>query len=278
MHVTYLAVYPVKSTRGMPLTSATVEPWGLTGDRRWAVVDEQGEKVTARERARLLHVTGTPTEGDGLLLTAPDMEPLAVEAPWDGERTPVDFSGLDEATLAGEAADTWLSQVVDTKVRLVWLDDPRRRPVAERHGGRPGDTFNLADTGPLLLTTVPSLHTLDGWIDETAAERDEPSVAPLAMTRFRPNVVIDGTEPFAEDDWHEVHIGDVRFRVSEACDRCVLPTIDPETLHRAKEPTRTLARHRRRDGKVWFGVRLVPVDVGEIHVGDAVVGHAARSS
>lgn len=271
MHVSYLAVYPVKSTHGLASTSAVVEPWGLAGDRRWAVVDEHGKKVTARERSRLLHVTGTPAPDGGLVLTAPDLEPLAVDAPTSGDRTPVDFSELPEATLAGEAADTWLSQVLDTKVRLVWFDDPRRRAVQERHGGLPGDAVSLADTGPLLLTTVTSLRTLDGWIDATAAEREEQSVAPLSMTRFRPNVVVEGSEPFVEDHWGQVRIGDVRFRVSEQCDRCVLPTIDPVTLNRSKEPTRTLAKHRRRDRKVWFGVRLVPLDLGEIHVGDEVV-------
>lgn len=269
MHVTALAVYPVKSSRGLWSESATVQPWGLAGDRRWAVVDELGGKVTARTHERLLHVTATPAGAD-LVLTADGMPPLTVAAPVSGARTAVDFSGLDQATLAGPVADGWLCEVLDAKVRLVWLDDPRRRPVADRHGGLPGDTVNLADTGPLLLTTVASLRRLDEWVDATAAERDEPSITPLAMARFRPNVVVDGTAPFAEDAWTGVRIGDVPFRVSEACDRCVLPTIDPVTLRRSKEPTRTLARHRRWAGKVWFGVRLVPQDVGVLRVGDPV--------
>src|SRR5690606_34616095 len=84
VRVTSLAVYPVKSTRGIPSASAVVEPWGLANDRRWAVVDEQGEKVTAREVNRLLTVTGTPTPDGGLVLTAPDADPLTVDAPTAG--------------------------------------------------------------------------------------------------------------------------------------------------------------------------------------------------
>ena len=96
------------------------------------------------------------------------------------------------------------------------------------------------------------------------------------MLRFRPNVVIDGDpgEPFAEDAWPFVDLGDVRFRVTAICDRCVMTTVDPVTLARGKEPIRTLAKHRKWDGKTWFGILLVPVlepgSAGVIAVGDAV--------
>jgi uncharacterized protein len=78
------------------------------------------------------------------------------------------------------------------------------------------------------------------------------------MTRFRPNLVVEGAAPFAEDTWERLRIGEVTFRQTEPCDRCVLTTIDPDTLDKGHEPTRTLARHRRRHGKVWFGIRLAP--------------------
>ena len=111
---------------------------------------------------------------------------------------------------------------------------------------------------------------LNRWTDDGTPELD--------VVRFRPNVVVDGdpSSPFAEDSWPFVHLGDVRFRVNGVCDRCVMTTIDPETLVRGKEPIRTLARHRRWDGKAWFGVWLVP-DLASapspavIRVGDAVV-------
>ena len=96
------------------------------------------------------------------------------------------------------------------------------------------------------------------------------------MLRFRPNVIIDGDPdaPFAEDGWPFVQLGDVRFRVSGTCDRCVMTTIDPVTLARGKEPIRTLAKHRKWDGKTWFGIWLVPDLEGSpadvIAVGDEV--------
>jgi uncharacterized protein YcbX len=91
------------------------------------------------------------------------------------------------------------------------------------------------------------------------------------MTRFRPSVVVElDEEPFAEDAWTNVRIGDVDFRLGEQCDRCAMTMIDPQSLAVGKEPLRTLARHRRRNGKTWFGIRLVPVTTGTIRVGDVV--------
>jgi hypothetical protein len=92
------------------------------------------------------------------------------------------------------------------------------------------------------------------------------------MTRFRPNVVVAGVdEPFAEDRWIRVRIGDVRLRQAEQCDRCMVTLLDPDDLAQGKEPLRSLARHRRREGKVWFGIRLIPESTGRIQVGDPVV-------
>jgi uncharacterized protein YcbX len=162
-----------------------------------------------------------------------------------------------------------LSARLDRPVRLVWQPDPRVRSVNPAHGGRDGDRMSLADAAPLLLTSESSLAQLDRWTEN--------ATSPLDMLRFRPNVVIDGDfeAPFAEDSWPSVRLGDVRFRVSGGCDRCVMTTIDPVSLARGKEPIRTLAKHRKWDGKTWFGVLLVPdlaagSEPAVISVGDPV--------
>jgi len=113
----------------------------------------------------------------------------------------------------------------------------------------------------------------DDLSDTTSSATTTPA-EPLPIKRFRSNVVIDGDTPFAEDAWPTVQIGAVHFRTTELCDRCVMTTIDPVTLAGGKEPIRTLARHRRWDGRTWFGIRLVPLTPGEISIGDAVTGGA----
>ena len=82
--------------------------------------------------------------------------------------------------------------------------------------------------------------------------------------------MVDGDEPFAEDRWRALTIGGVRFRVTKPVDRCVMTTIDARSLMTAKEPIRTLARHRKVDGKTLFAANLVPEGSGTIAVGDGV--------
>lgn len=270
MRLAAVHVHPVKSLGGIDADRAAVEPWGLRHDRRWLVLHSDGDVLTARDERRMLGVTATPTPG-GITLTGPDGTTLVVPEPTDGPEVTARVSRLDTVRLAGGDAHGWLSAQLGRPVRLGWLDDPRRRPVSAAHGGRAGDPLNLSDAGPLLATTLPSLRRLDEWIAEGAAERGEPAPAALSMARFRPNVVLDGpVGPFVEDGWRTVRIGEVDFRFAERCDRCQLTLIDPATLTTGKEPIRTLARHRRHDGRTWFGVRLIPLSTGEIRVGDEV--------
>lgn len=272
MRVSALWTYPVKGTAGLASDSVTVEPWGLCHDRRWMVVAAaNGAPVTASKARALLTVHATPLDDGGLRLDAIDRPRLLVSPPVGGPMVPVRVSRLDEAADAGPQAAEWLTAVVGRPVRLVWLADPTRRTVAQSHGGKPGDRLSLADAGPVLLTSTASLGRLDEWVTATVAEHGGSSPVPLDMRRFRPNVVVDGAgEAFAEDGWKRVRIGSVQMRFAEHCDRCVVPTVDPDTLVGGVEPIRTLARHRRWDRHVYFGVRLVPTGTGRIAVGDSV--------
>ncbi len=271
MHVTALRIYPVKSTGPVTLREAVARLEGLQGDRRWMVVDGDGTTITARTHRRLLLVTAEPRADGAIRLTAPGSGSLLVEVPRVGSPLPLTMSRIDGAVSAGDEADEWLSQHLGEAVRLVWMDDPSRRTVGEQHGGAPGDTVSFADTGPVHLTTTASLARLNEWLVDTALERGEPTPGPLPMGRFRPNIVVDGgAEPFAEDEWKLLRVGEVGMRFAEHCDRCVLPTIDPVTLAGSKEPTRTLALRRQWDHEVFFGIRLIPLSTGLVRVGDEV--------
>ncbi len=271
VHVSQLSSFPVKSLRGASVESADVERLGLAGDRRWMVVDEAGATLTARKHPEMLAITATVMP-QGIVLHAAGRASLRVPEPAGPADTAVTLSRVGVATAADPSAHVWLSEVLGRPVRLVWLDDPSRRPMSQAHGSEPGDPLSLADAGPLLVTTAASLRQLDAWAAEEARARGE-APEPLVMERFRPNLVVDGEglEPFAEDAWRRLRIGEVEYRFAEHCDRCVLTTVDPQTRARGKEPLRSLARHRRWDGKVWFGVRVTPVGTGSVAVGDEVV-------
>jgi uncharacterized protein YcbX len=271
MRLDAIRVFPVKSLGGVRVEEAHVEPWGLAGDRRWLVLLPDGTPLTAREEHRMLGVAARP-DGEAVVLEDRDGETLRVEPPVGGDVAPTTLSRVGTVRAVDVGSGRWLSARLGIDVRLAWLDDPRRRPVAASHGGRPGDVLNLADAAPLLLASTASMDRLNEWIASAAVERGEQPSAPLPIDRFRPTVVVGGAaEPFAEDGWRRVQIGEVTLRFAERCDRCVLTTIDTRTLEGGKEPLRTLARHRQWDHKTWFGIRLVPETTGVIRLGDEVV-------
>lgn len=268
--LTRLRRYPVKSCHGEDLDTAVVEPWGLRGDRRWMVVDQDGVQVTAREVHRMLRVrpdlTGVDGRWDGLRLSAPDAESLFVPTPSTPDTEVQIWKTPVAAASAGAAADSWLSDVLQQPVRLVYLDDPTRRAIKPEFSGADG-TVSFADGYPVLLASENSLDLLNDWI----AEGPRPEEGPLDVRRFRPNLVVRGAAPFAEDGWVRIRIGEATFRVVKGCDRCVLTTLDPDTGEKQMEPITSLARHRRWDGKTWFAANLVPENPGAVlTVGDEV--------
>jgi len=250
-----------------------VEPWGLAGDRRWMVVEPDGRYVTQRQQPRLALVSAESLPDGGVRLSAEGREPLTVTAPGPGDPSvpppdafPAKLARTEvEVVSAGADADAWFSNFLGTEVRLVHLDDPARRPLLPEYA-RGGETVSLADEFPLLLTTTASLHALNSLI----AQGDHPDEGPLPMNRFRPNVVIDGTAPWVEDDWRRIRIGEVVFRVPKPCSRCVVTTTDQSTGERGKEPLRTLARHRRVGDRLLFGQNMVPEGTGTLRLGDPV--------
>lgn len=264
--MTELNRYPVKSCRGESLGSAVVEPWGLTGDRRWMIVDDDGEAVTAREHPRMLLIHPELVD-DGVRLCCPDAEPLFVPIPNGLTIDVTVFKRLAfAATLADDSAHAWFSKIVGESVRLVYGDDPTRRPT-NRAFSNDGDCVSFADGYPLLLTTEESLEQLKAWI----ADGPMADQGPLPMRRFRPNVVVRGAPAFDEDTWRRIRIGDATFRTPKGCDRCVITTTNPDDATRGKEPIATLAQHRRWDGAAWFAMNLVPDNPGAtIKVGDDV--------
>lgn len=258
--------YPVKSCRGESLERSPVEPWGLAGDRRWMVVDAGGSAITAREHPTLVLTRPELTDA-GLRLTHPRHGALDVHTP-SGGTVRVDVWGNEvDARPAGGDADDWFSSLLGLPARLVHLEDPTQR-LPNQTRTRPTDRVSLADAYPLLLATQESLDALNDLIAAGPLAEE----GPVPMTGFRPSVVVRGAgAPWAEDTWRRLRIGAAEFRVVKGCDRCVFTTIDPETATTGKEPIATLARHRRWDGKTWFGMNLVPDTPGTtISVGDEV--------
>ncbi len=275
MRLLGLNVHPLKSGAIRPVRSIEVFPGGLRGDRTWMVVDADDTMVSAREVHALFHVTADtpatdPSIDSALRLRAPGLPDLHLDEP-TADPEPVRLFSLElRAVPAGADADAWVRSALGRDdVRLVWCDDPTRRTLQPGFS-QPGDHATFPDSFPVTVASLASLRQLNDWIVERALELGEEPRDPLPIERFRANLVVDGDVPFGEDHWQALTVGGVRFRVAKPVGRCVMTSIHPQTLQTAKEPIRSLARHRLVDGTTLFAVHLVPEGSGTIHVGDDV--------
>ena len=254
-----LNLFPVKSMRGMSVPRWQVGPRGLLHDRELMVVDPGGRFVTQREEAAMALVAAE-LAGDHLRLRAPGASPLDLPlAARSSERVRVSIWNDEVAAEpVGAQADAWLSRVLARPVRLVRFPADQLRQVDLRFA-RAGDAVGFADGFSFLLLTEASLADLSARVGR-----------PLPMARFRPNLVVAGAPPYAEDGWRRLRIGGIELELVKPCARCAITTIDPDTGEAGLEPLRTLATYRRTAGKVHFGWNLVHRGTGTLQVGDPV--------
>jgi uncharacterized protein YcbX len=90
------------------------------------------------------------------------------------------------------------------------------------------------------------------------------------MNRFRPNLVVKGGEPFVEDSWNRIRIGNVEIAVVKPCARCEVTTFDNDTLERSKEPLKTLGKYRKHKLGAIFGQNAIPLNEGRLRLGMSV--------
>lgn len=257
-----ISVYPLKSARGGTLESASVVATGFEHDRQWLVVDPEGTFLTQREMPRLCLISAV-VDGDALILSAPGTLPLRATADAVAAPRSVRVWGDTVAALpTGPEASAWLTSFLGAPFDLVKMPQPSVRQVDPTYA-LPGDRVGFADAFPFLLISQASLDDLN----ERLSARGE---AELPMNRFRPNLVVDGVEAFAEDGWRRIRIGGVEFRVCKPCARCAITTVDQASAATGREPLRTLASYRRVGGKVMFGQNLIHDSPGELRLGDAV--------
>lgn len=264
-----LTIYPIKSTAGITLDQARLELRGFANDRRCAIVASENRRIlTAREHGNMLAIQ-SHVGPDGLLVHLPNhtepivlpylLQPIERVNLWAEEQHP--------AMVYNQAINQAFSEYLGIDCLVIYMGEGCERPLPtdmpSGYMGRTTDRVSYADDYPILLASQASLTDLNRRLKQ-----------PVSMRHFRPNIVIDGTRAYQEDQWQWLQIGECLFEVAQACPRCVLITADPSTgqKHAQQEPLRTLARYRKTaSGGVPFGIQLVPRKLGTIRQGDQVV-------
>lgn len=249
--ITSLHVYPVKSCAGMAVQRARLTRAGFEHDRQWMIVRPNGRFVTQRELPRLALVR--PEVGDDALrLSAPDAEPLRIDSEHEGASVEVVvWREQCKAIDAGDVAARWLERQLGEPLRLVRFDPAFKRVSDPAWTGDIEALSQFSDAFPWLIISQASLAKLNAELTQK-----------LPMNRFRPNIVIDGVQPFEEDVIDTLSSDQVTLRPVKPCTRCAITTTSQERGERdGDEPLRTL-RSFRFDAKlrgVTFGQNAVLV-------------------
>ena len=263
-----IKIYPIKSLAAISVASAKVEPKGLELDRRWMLVDEEGQFLSQRKDSQmaLLQLAWANDQQDTLQIShrTSKIEPLQMPLgiPNSTERIQVKIWEDSVAAIpVSRAFDAWFSKALQRECRLVYMPESDQRGVDPNYA-QPEDTVSFADGFPYLLANEASLEDLNQRLD-----------LPVDLDRFRANLIIKGAEAWAEDEWTGFKVGGVTFRSLKPCARCVLITVDPLTGKKSPEPLRTLSQFRKRGHKVLFGMNACwDTNSGnELKIGDRVI-------
>lgn len=262
LRVSQLFIYPIKSLGGTNVTSAKVTDRGFEYDRRWMLVDVNNRFLSQREFAQMA-LLKVSIRYNGLLVTHAISQkqitiPFTPQSIHIGEFTIWDDTCMGQ--YVGDEFNKWFSDILNTHCRLVYMPDDSQRIVdPEAKYVLEHRITSFSDAYPFLMIGQSSLDDLNSKLE-----------VPVPINRFRPNIVFTGAEAYAEDTMAEFTIADIRFSGSKLCARCNVPTIDQDTGITAKEPTRTLAKYRRKNNKVYLGQNLVHSGEGIIQVGDVI--------
>ncbi|CAM9589741.1 unnamed protein product [Ectocarpus sp. 6 AP-2014] len=285
--ITSLRVYPVKSCAGHEVQQASLGDRGLEMDRQWMIVDGRGRFMSQRRFSKLALISPSlpKTKDEPLVLSAPGVASLEVPVvrkvgaggpAAGGELVEVGvWKDTCQAIDQGDAAASWLQAFLGVdNLRLVRMKDGFVRPTDPGYGT--GFRTGFADGFPMLLVAEESLEELNSRIAATG----DGEQAAVGMDRFRPNIVVRGWGPFAEDDWTKIRVGRIGMRTPKPCSRCQIPGINQSTLEVRKEPKQTLDTFRtgshvapwneKWSKDVFFGMNVLHESAGVLRVGDDV--------
>lgn len=250
LKVSQLFVYPIKSLMGVRVKSAKVEQRGLQYDRRWMLVDSNNRFVSQRQINDLvflqtgmadeeLTVTDKRTSNSYSLSLHPKLYKDRIEVLiWDD---------MVEAYELSLEANDWFSDTLGKDVKLVYMPDEVKRPMNPKWSVD-NEHVSFADECPLLMVGEASVKDLNSKLED-----------PIDIIRFRPNIVVEGGEPYEEFLWKDIKIGEYQFRGLKPCARCKITTIDPETGEIGREPLLTLSKQKIAD-KIVFGQHATVAD------------------
>lgn len=266
MNIKQLFIYPVKSFAAITQSSMAVEPTGPVGDRRFVVVDPEGNFLSQR-KFPIMATIDVEFCRDTIYLSIGDLD-ISVPATPIGALVDIKIhSDTCQGIDCGEDAAIWLSKVIRTPCRLVFQDltIPRVRHASAIESDI---EVSFADGYPILLLGLKS-------VDDLSQKLQQDGHTAVLPDAFRPNILFDGndTTAFMEDGFGRIQIGEVILRAVKKCSRCTIVNVDQCTGVSCVGgwPLKTLAKYRREGNGVFMGMNCIVEKSGIIRLNDEII-------
>lgn len=260
-----LNIYPLKSARRIALDAAELTLSGLAGDRVAMFADPSGKFITQRQMPQLATLN-VRQEGSTFILSLDDSRSLSAEPSGEEIRVRV-WDDMMSASIATPAVNEEISSWFGREMILCFVDQRTER-FADRKWATGDVPVTFADGFPLLIATTASLEALNENMRAHGEDR-------VPMERFRPNIVIENSEPWEDDFWQSIEVNGVQIDLVKPCTRCIMTTQDQVTGSRdVPTPMPAMVRLRmsgdHRVVGVLFGWNAVAHGQTTLKVGDEV--------
>uniref|UniRef100_K9IZQ1 Molybdenum cofactor sulfurase n=1 Tax=Desmodus rotundus TaxID=9430 RepID=K9IZQ1_DESRO len=222
--LTNLYLYPIKSCAAFEVTKWPVGNQGLLYDRSWMVVNHNGICVSQKQEPRLCLIQPfIDLQQRIMVIKAKGMEPIEVPLEENGERAQICQSKVcaDRVNTydCGEKISSWLSKFLGRPCHLIkQCSNFQRNAKKKQHRGQSAGvtaTLSLVNEAQYLLVNRSSVLELQQQLT-TSDENGKEELFPMKdlISRFRANIIINGTRAFEEEKWDEISIGSLHFQVS----------------------------------------------------------------
>ncbi|XP_045633836.1 molybdenum cofactor sulfurase [Ursus americanus] len=266
--ITNLYLYPIKSCAAFEVTKWPLGNQGLLYDRSWMVVNHNGVCLSQKQEPRLCLIQPfIDLQQKVMVIKAKGMEPIEVPLEENGERAQICQSKVcaDRVNTynCGEKISSWLSRFFGRPCQLIKQSSDFQRSAKRRGKDQSASktaTLSLVNEAQYLLINRSSVLELQQQLN-ASDENGKEELFPMKdlISRFRANIITNGTRAFEEEKWDEISIGSLRFQVSGPCHRCQMICIDQQTGQRNQNVFQKLSERRER--KVNFGVYLMHVSL-----------------
>lgn len=255
-----LFIYPIKSCAGISVSEMSFDEKGPLLDRRWMLVDEKTQCfLSQRELHQMCLISTSIVEGgkdkEKEVWASQKINPTLnarIKLP-SFSNNKIDEQALINVTVwddhvqgfdCGDEVAYWFSSLLNHQCRLVFQGGCDR--MADEKYADKNTAISFSDGFPLLVINKHSVDFLNEHCENSF----------ISSLNFRPNIVVENTEKFSENNWAKLTTQWLDMKVVKPCQRCVIPTLNPKTSEPEREILNALIKHCRKDDGIYFGQNL----------------------